>query len=267
MSGPRLIASECVSATMPPLDAEYANVSGSDMNARVDVMFVMLPLAAAQVRRRGARDEEHAGEVDVDHAAEVSHVGVFDRLASELRDPGVVDDGIEAAAPRRDRVDHARDCRGLGDVELVEAHRAEVRELVGGIFARRAIAIDDRDVRAIDEQPRRDRAPDAGSAARDDRDPHRLMMWIASPSAAADASMIDSDSVGCGWIVRRRSSHDRAHLDRERALGDQVARAVRDDVHAEQLARLGVRDDLREALGVVDRHRAAEARRTGTCRP
>ncbi len=53
---------------------------------------------------------------------------------------------------------------------------------------------------------------------------------------------------------------DGAHLDRERAFADQIARAVRDDVQAEQLARLAVDDDLREAFGVVDRQRAAERR-------
>ena len=51
---------------------------------------------------------------------------------------------------------------------------------------------------------------------------------------------------------------ERVHLERERALADEVARLGADDVDAEDLVRLLVGDDLDEALGLVDRHRAAE---------
>src|SRR5205085_11861664 len=42
--------------------------------------------------------------------------------------------------------------------------------------------------------------------------------------------------------------HDRAHLDRQRRLADEVARAVADDVHAQDLLGLRIADDLRETL-------------------
>ena len=69
----------------------------------------------------------------------------------------------------------------------------------------------------------------------------RLMTWMASPSAAAAASIIASDSVGCGWIVRRRSS---TTAPISIASAPSVIRsrgAVADDVHAEQLAGLARR--------------------------
>ena len=50
----------------------------------------------------------------------------------------------------------------------------------------------------------------------------------------------------------------RAHLDGQRRLGDDVGRAVADDVDAEHLVRVGVDDDLHEAVGVGVGDRAAE---------
>src|SRR5947209_575290 len=53
---------------------------------------------------------------------------------------------------------------------------------------------------------------------------------------------------------------ERVHLERERALADEIARLGAHDVDAEELVRLLVRDDLEEAVGLADRHRAAERR-------
>src|SRR6266853_1234307 len=82
-------------------------------------------------------------------------------------------------------------------------------------------------------------------------------MCTASPSAAAAASITASDSVGCAWIVRRRSSAT-APISIARVPSAIEMGAVADDMHAEELAGLGVDDDLDEAFGVVDRERAAE---------
>lgn len=46
MSGPRLIARACVSATRPPFVVEYASVFGSDISARVEVRLRIDPLRA-----------------------------------------------------------------------------------------------------------------------------------------------------------------------------------------------------------------------------
>src|SRR5207244_12399792 len=50
-------------------------------------------------------------------------------------------------------------------------------------------------------------------------------------------------------------------LDRERRLGYAVGRARSDDVRAEQVARAGVGDDLREALALAQRERAPRSRK------
>ena len=86
------------------------------------------------------------------------------------------------------------------------------------------------------------------------------MMWIASPSAAAAASIIASDSVGCAWIVRRRSSTTAP------ISIASVASAIRSPAplptmwtpSSSPVLRVG--DHLDEAVGVVDRQRAAERR-------
>ena len=59
----------------------------------------------------------------------------------------------------------------------------------------------------------------------------------------------------------------RAHLDRQRAFGNQLARAGARDADAEHAAGLLLEHQLGQPLGPVDRDRAAAARPTGTWRP
>ena len=71
---------------------------------------------------------------------------------------------------------------------------------------------------------------------------------------------IDSDSVGCGWIVRPMSTASRAHLDRERDLADQVARVRADDAAADDPVRRVVEQELREAFVAAVGDRASGRR-------
>ncbi len=84
-------------------------------------------------------------------------------------------------------------------------------------------------------------------------------MWIAWPWTASAASISDSGHVGWAWTVRAMSSARRAHLDRERRLGDEVGRLVAHGRDAEHLVGLRVRDDLHEAFRRVDGHARGRA--------
>ena len=57
-----------------------------------------------------------------------------------------------------------------------------------------------------------------------------------------------------------------AHLDRQRDLGDQVARVHADDAAADDAVRGLVEQQLGEALGAADADRARRWPPTGTCR-
>ena len=54
-----------------------------------------------------------------------------------------------------------------------------------------------------------------------------------------------------------RSAATRAHLDRERAFGDQLTRADPDDADAKDPLGFRIDDQLRQAIGPIERRRAA----------
>ncbi len=61
MRGPRLMAIACVRATMPPFEAAYASVFGSDIFQRVEAMLMMAPpLSASVIARAAACDATNA---------------------------------------------------------------------------------------------------------------------------------------------------------------------------------------------------------------
>ena len=78
--------------------------------------------------------------------------------------------------------------------------------------------------------------------------------------------MIASDSVGCAWRGAGDLGGGRLERHRERDLGDQLGRAVADDVRADDLAEARLGDQLGEARGVRRRDRLARRREREACR-
>ena len=86
----------------------------------------------------------------------------------------------------------------------------------------------------------------------------RAYWWIAQPSTARAASRTASEIVGCGVDDPGQLLVAALERDRVDQLGDHVAGAVADDVGAEDLAVLGVDDELHDPVAVVVDRRGAD---------
>jgi hypothetical protein len=118
------------------------------------------------------RDVEHAGEVDRDDILPVLDHGLGrTKHAAPPRDAGVVDED-------RDRSDRVGDllCHGgaggaVGDIERkTVGGAARIENVLRGLVSCLFIDVEQHDPRALARKAERNRAPDAGAGASDDRD-------------------------------------------------------------------------------------------------
>ena len=109
------------------------------------------------------RAEDHAVEVDVDHALG-GRVGLLDERP-DRHDPRVVDQDVERAELALDLVEERREARAIGHVER-QPDRS-VTELVGRPLRQRRVDVADRDLRTLGDQRRRGGPADAAGAAGD----------------------------------------------------------------------------------------------------
>ncbi len=128
--------------------------------------------APPQMRDRRLAAVEDAGHVGVHHPAPVVVPLRFE--AAEPSDAGVVDENIDAALPPRGLVDERLHGKMVAHVgrkgQHARASRRDAAELGFGFLEMIFLDAADRDVRALLKERRRNRAPDAARAARDDGD-------------------------------------------------------------------------------------------------
>ena len=124
------------------------------------------------MRDRGLAAVEDAGHVGVHHPAPVVVPLRLD--AAEPSDARVVDENVEPALPPRGLVDERLHRKVVAHVGRKDQHaRAAGRdagELGFGFLEMILVDAADRDVSALLQECRRNRAPDAARSARDDRD-------------------------------------------------------------------------------------------------
>ena len=84
----------------------------------IDATLTIAPRAGREHgARSGARAQETAGQVDVDHLLPVV-LRQLDRRPAQ-RDAGVVDEDVDPTAPLRDLGEYAVDRGAVGDVEQI----------------------------------------------------------------------------------------------------------------------------------------------------
>jgi hypothetical protein len=111
---------------------------------------------------------EDAGQVDGDDALPLVHgiVGDGRRRPGHAR---VVDERVDAPEAREHRGGHAL---GRGGIGHVDRHRERALEPGGGVLRGSEIDVCDRHARALGEEARDHRAPQAAGPSRDDHDAH-----------------------------------------------------------------------------------------------
>ena len=185
-TGARLIASAWVSATRPPLLAEYASVFGSDMAARVDAIDTNAPSEARSGFSPALASRNAAVRLTSStrrHSAMVSW-----RIGLRIMMPAL--DTMPSSCPKRSIVSAtARFGRRLvADVAFDDPDAA--RLLAEGAREVGSGDVDRADQPAVIEQLPCRRAPDAVRCAGDERDLfHRACGQSSGPCAFFQASM------------------------------------------------------------------------------
>ena len=139
------------------------------MNGVPDEMLTIRPAALlAHLRQHGARGQEHAEHVHVEHLPPLVDVDLLERLRHERGvDAGVVDEPVDAAEAVEHGLRHRR-AVGLGrDVDAQPERVAAVRGQLGRCLLG-AAEVGDHDPRALVREAVGDRPADALRAAGDD---------------------------------------------------------------------------------------------------